>query len=361
MKLFEETLREIYPGDKGAEKKAWDRLNGLTKPIGSLGELEDIAAKFAGITGKVFNEIEKKNIVIMCGDNGVVEEGVSSCPQDLTYIVTNNFTRGITGVNVLAKFYKSDITVVDVGVKKKIDNPKVIDKRVMEGTNNIVKGPAMTREQCIEAIEAGIDMVEKLVKSGYSILGTGEMGIGNTTTSAAIISAITGLSVEKTVGKGSALTAEAFENKKRVIQKALDVNKPNEKDIIDVISKVGGLDIAGLCGAFLGAARYKVPIVIDGIIASAAALCAYKLNENVKDYMFPSHLSAEPGAIYVMEEIGLTPMLNLRMRLGEGSGCPIAFSIIESALYTICNMGTFDDANIVTDYLLDYEGNKVIN
>lgn len=357
MKILNETLNNIQPSYEEWVKKAWERLDSLTKPIGSLGELECIVAKMAGITGKINNTIDKKNVVIMCADNGVVEEGVSSCPQSLTYTVTNNFTRGITGINVLSNFVGSDITVVDVGVIKDINNPKIIGKKVRYGTDNMVKGPAMTREEAIEAIETGIETVDNLVKNGYNLFGTGEMGIGNTTTSAAILSVLTGISVEQCTGKGSALTDEAFENKKRVIEKAIEVNNPNKEDVIDVIAKVGGLDIAGLCGCYLGAAKNRVPILIDGIISSVAALCAYRLNNNVADFTFPSHLSAEPGAQYVMKEMGLSPMLNLRMRLGEGTGCALGFNIIEAALYIINHMGTFGDAGIVTDYLLEMRDN----
>ncbi|MEG2353080.1 MAG: nicotinate-nucleotide--dimethylbenzimidazole phosphoribosyltransferase [Clostridium sp.] len=353
MKLFNETISSIQPayGEKIIE--AWKRLDSLTKPIASLGELECIAAKMAGITGKIINETPNKNIVIMCADNGVVEEGVSSCPQKLTKIVTNNFTRGITAVNALARFSGADISVVDIGIVCDIDNPKIINKKFRYSTDNMVKGPAMSKEDVIKAIEVGIEIVDNLLIDGVNILGTGEMGIGNTTTSAAIISVLSELDVEVVTGKGAALTDEQFYHKKTVINKAIEVNNPNKDDILDVISKVGGLDIAGLCGCFLGAAKNRVPIVIDGIIASAAALCAYRLNPNVRDFMFASHLAVEPGAVYVMKELNLEPVLNLRMRCGEGTGCAVGFQIIDTALYMMRTMGTFEDAGIVTDYLIE--------
>ncbi|KYH35370.1 nicotinate-nucleotide--dimethylbenzimidazole phosphoribosyltransferase [Clostridium tepidiprofundi DSM 19306] len=353
MKLLNETLKSIEPLNENAVKDAWKYLDGLTKPIASLGELENIAAKMAGITGNVHNNINKKTIIIMCADNGVQDEGVSSCPQELTWIVSNNFTRGITGVNVLADFVNSEITVVDIGIKGEINNTKILDRKIANGTNNMLKGPAMTREEAIKAIETGIEIVDNLVQKGYDLFGTGEMGIGNTTTSSAILSVLSGLDVDTATGRGAALTDEQFENKKLVIKKAIELNKPNRNDIIDVISKVGGFDIAGLCGCYLGAAKNRKPIVIDGFIASAAALCAYRLNPLVKNYIFPSHLSAEPGAKYIMNEIGLDPFLNLGMRLGEGTGCALAFNIIEAALHVINNMGTFDQAGIVTDYLIE--------
>ncbi|SHK15508.1 nicotinate-nucleotide-dimethylbenzimidazole phosphoribosyltransferase [Hathewaya proteolytica DSM 3090] len=353
MELLNSTLKQIKPAYEEAVKKAWERLDAFTKPIGSLGELECIAAKMAGITNKITNEFHKKNIIIMCSDNGIVEEGVSSCPKKLTYIVTNNFTRGITGVNTLSRFADNDITVVDVGVDAEIDNPKILNRKVMYGTRNMVKGPAMTKEEVVKAIEVGIQVAEDLVNKGYDLLGTGEMGIGNTTTSAAVISALSGIPVEECAGRGSALTDQGFENKKRILRKVLEVNKPNPEDCLDVMAKVGGLDIAGLCGAFLGAAKNRTPILIDGFIASAAALCAYKLNPLVKDYIFASHLSAEPGAKFVMKEMGLNPMLDLRMRLGEGTGCALGFKIMEASMYVMNYMGTFDDAGIVTDYLIE--------
>ena len=359
MEILKNTLQCIQPLDKEAMKKAWDRLDSLSKPIGSLGEIENIIAKMAGITGSVHNKINKKNIVIMCSDNGVVEEGVSNCPKSVTATVTNNFTKEITGVYVLSKFVGSDITIVDVGVDAEFNNPKIINKKIAYGTMNMAKGPAMTREQTIKAIEVGIGCIDDLVRKGYDLFGTGEMGVGNTSTSAAILSVFSGIDVDISVGKGSGITQEQFINKKRVIKKAIEVNKPDKNDAIDVLSKVGGFDIAGLCGCFLSAAKNRVPIVIDGFIASAAALCAFKLNPIVKGYIFASHLSAEPGAAFIMKEIGLTPMLNLNMRLGEGSGCPLAFNIIEAALFTMNNMGTFEDAALDKKKYIDIRENTI--
>lgn len=351
--ILREALMSIQPANKKAISEAWKRIDNLTKPIGSLGELEEIAAKMAGITGKISNKINKKNIIIMCADNGVWEEGVSACPQEVTLTVTNNFTRGITGVCTLSEYAHSDITIVDIGVKGELHNPRIINKKIAYGTKNIAKEPAMTKDEAIKGIEVGIEIVDKLVREGYDLLGTGEMGICNTTTSAAVLSVLSGLSVDTVVGKGSGLSEEQLLNKKRVVQKAIDLNKPDRNDPIDVIAKVGGFDIAGLCGCFIGAAKNKVPIVIDGLISSAAALCAYKLSKSVRDYIFPSHLSAEPGAGYMMEELKLNPMLNLRMRLGEGSGCPLAFNIIEAALYAMNNMATFEEAAIDNSSYVD--------
>ncbi len=353
MNLYEDAIKSIRGAEKEAVTLAWQRIDNLTKPIGSLGVLEEIAAKMAGITGKQKNNIKKKSIVIMCADNGVYEEGVSCCPQEVTAIVTENFTKGITGVCTLAKHANSDITVVDLGVKKRFSSNKIINKKIAYGTKNILEGAAMTREEALRGIESGIEVVNGLCKEGYDLLGTGEMGIGNTTTSAAVLSVLLDIPPEIIVGKGAGLTEEQYENKKLVVKKAIEINKPDKDDVIDVLAKVGGFDIAGLCGCFLAAASNRIPIVIDGFIASTAALCAYRLNPMVRDFMFPSHISAEPGSIYVVEEIKLTPMLNLKMRLGEGTGCPLAFNIIEAALAAINNMATFEEAKILKDNYVD--------
>lgn len=353
MELFNEAIQNIMPSNKAEVKKAWKVIDNLSKPIGSLGVLEEIAAKMAGIQGSLKNKEYKKNIIIMCGDNGVVTEGISTCPQKITAIVMNNFTKGTTGVCVLAKKENTDLTIVDVGVNADFQNSKIINKKIAYGTKNIAKGPAMTRDETIKAIEIGIETVDRLCNEGYNFFGTGEMGVGNTTTSAAILSVLLGVDVDMAVGKGSGLTEEQLKNKKNVVRQAIAVNLPRKDDVLDVISKIGGFDIAGICGCFLGAAKNGVPIVIDGLISSVAALCAYRLNKNVKDYIFPSHLSAEPGMVFIMKEMGLEPVLNLKMRLGEGSGCPLAFNIIETALYTINNMVCFDEAGLDKDNYVD--------
>ncbi|MCR1935349.1 nicotinate-nucleotide--dimethylbenzimidazole phosphoribosyltransferase [Clostridium tepidum] len=346
MKLLNETVKNIHPLYKQAMKNAWKRMDKLSKPIGSLGQLEEIAVRIAGITGKVKNKVNKKITVIMCSDNGVWEEGVSACPLELTALITNNYTKGFTGIGVLSSFANSEICVVDVGVKTDFNNPKIINKKIAYGTKNMAKEPAMTREETIRAIEVGIEMVDKLVAEGYNLFGTGEAGMCNTSTSAAVISVLLDIDSDLVVGKGSGLTEEQFENKKRVIKNSIKLNNPNKEDAIDVLSKVGGFDIAGLCGCFLGAAKNRVPIVIDGIISYAAALCAYKICGDVKDFMFPSHLPVEPGAEYAVKELELNPNLNLEMRLGEGTGCPLEFLIIEAALNIMRDMYTMEEANI---------------
>ncbi len=353
MNLLKNTIEAIKPVDEEAKKKAAERVDNLAKPIGSLGELEKIIVRMAGITGKLHNKIEKKGLVVMCADNGVMEEKVSACPQHFTKKLTLNMARGFTSVSVLSDLTNTDITIVDVGVKWDLEHSKILNRKVNYGTKNMTKGPSMTCEEAIKAIEVGIEIGDSLYNKGYDILGTGELGIGNTTTSGAVLSAFSGLSPDITCGKGSGLTEEQYQNKIKAVEKALEINKPNGEDPIDVISKVGGFDIAGMCGVFLSAAKNRKPVVIDGFISSAAALTATKFNPLVKDYMFPSHLSEEPGAVYMAKEIGLNPMLHLNMRLGEGSGCPLAFQIIEAALYVMDNMVTFEEANINSDVLVD--------
>ncbi|KNY27975.1 nicotinate-nucleotide--dimethylbenzimidazole phosphoribosyltransferase [Pseudobacteroides cellulosolvens] len=344
--LFDTTINSIKGLDNEAMEKAQERLDNLTKPLGSLGRLEWIIKKLAGITGEVIPSLRKKTVVIMCADNGVVEEGVSSCPKSVTSTVTRNFTRGITGINVFTKHAGADIVVVDVGVDDEINCDGVINRKVKMGTDNMAKGPAMSRKEAIKAMEVGMEIVEELKLKGVNLLGTGEMGIGNTTTSAAVSAVLTGNPVEIMVGKGSGLTNEALLNKISVIKHAIELNKPDPKDPIDVLAKVGGLDIAGLTGCFLGAAANRIPILIDGFISAAAALVAINIKPEAKDYIFPSHGSAEPGSKKIMENIGMEPMLNLEMRLGEGTGAALAFHIFDMAVTAYTKMGTFNDATI---------------
>lgn len=353
MKLLKNTLNAITPSNEKVKKIAREKWDGLVKPIGSLGTLEEVTIKIAGMTGSIKNTIDKRAIVVMSSDNGVVDEGVSAAPQIFTRILTESMARDITGVSILAKHTNTDIKIVDIGLNGELNNPKVINKKIANGTKNFTKEPAMSYEEAIKSLEVGIEIGDKLFGEGYDILGTGELGIGNTTTSAAILSVLTGLDIDVTCGKGAGLTDEQYENKKKVIAKGIEINSPNKEDPIDVIAKVGGFDIGGMCGLFLSAAKNRKPIVVDGFISSAAALCAVKLNPMVADYIIPSHLSDEPGAKYMMDTLKLKPMLNLGMRLGEGSGCPLAFQVIEAGLYTLENMGTFEEAQINSTVLVN--------
>ena len=346
-----QTTYPITPTNQSAIAEATNRLNNLVKPPGSLGELEAIAQKLAGISGQLFYDASKRCVVIMSSDNGVVEEGVAAAPQIVTYTQTINFTRGITGLTALAKQFNADVIIVDVGINADISHPAIVNKKIRKSTNNIANGPAMSYEEATQAVLAGIETAIQAANDGYKIIGAGEMGIGNTTTSAAVLSALTGLSPEQVTGKGAGLKEEAYRHKIATVKKALDVNKPNIADPIDVLAKVGGFDIAAMAGLFIGGAHMGVPVVIDGFISTVAALIATKINPLVKEYMFASHASVEPGYIHASQALGLPPCLYLNMRLGEGSGCPIMFAIIDAACVAMRDMATFEEANIGEEYL----------
>ena len=346
-------LNGITGADRAAVEAAKKRNDGLLKPLGSLGRLETIAVKMAGITGKVINTAEKRCVLVFAADNGVVEEGVAGTPQEMTRNHTKNIAEGVSGVGVLAHYAGADLKVVDIGVKGRVDCPLVIDRHIADGTNNFAKGPAMTREQAIQGILTGIDMVRQCREEGYELLGNGEMGIGNTSSTSACCMALTGLSADEVVGKGGGLSDEGLVHKKAVIQAALALNKPDPSDPIDVIAKVGGFDIAALTGCYIGAAYYRLPMVIDGVISSLAALCAYRLNPACADFMFASHASAEHAYAFNMKELGLEPILDMRMRLGEGTGCPLAFHIVGSACAMMRDMHTFAQEAMDETYRID--------
>lgn len=354
MGLLEETLLKIEPLDTGAMELALKRQDNLAKPLGSLGRLETLSIQLAGIRGVERSRSQKECTVVMCSDNGIFEEGVSSCPQNITIIQSVNFVKGLTGISVLSRHAGSDIRVFDLGINSDFTYPGLInDKKIRKSTWNTSKGPAMTREEAIQAIEIGIQAADDLAKEGYGILGTGEMGIGNTSTSSAVLMSLTACDVSVAVGKGAGMTQEGYLAKKEVIKKVMKINNPDPKDPIDILSKVGGFDIGGMAGVFLGGAKNHIPVVIDGFISAAAALLAYKLNPEVRNYMIPSHISEEPGYKLAMDIMGLEPILNLHMRLGEGTGCPLAFGIIKAADAIINEMATFAEAEIVNDYLID--------
>ena len=353
MSIFELVKMNIKPLNTDTMKLTSARIDKLIKPIGSLGKLEDLAIQIAGISGNVQNKFTKKCVIVMSADNGILEEGVACTPQAVTQWQTINMTKGICGINVLSRHAEMDVKLVDIGINADINNSKILNRKIRKGTSNMAKGPAMSKAEAIDAIEVGIELVHELVESGYQIIGTGEMGIGNTSTSSAILMTFSGLSSELVVGKGAGLTEMDFTNKKNVIEKVLKINNPDKENPLEVLSKVGGFDIAGLVGCYLGAAYYRVPIIIDGFISAAAALVAYKINKLTKDYMIPSHNSAEPGFKWMMKELGLEPILDLNMRLGEGTGCPLVFNIIEAATKIVAEMATFEEAELQDDFLVD--------
>ena len=349
-------LNAIRPLDDSAMAEARQRQAQLAKPPGSLGRLEELSVQLAGITGRVHNKIEKKHLLVFAADNGVVEEGVSSAPQSVTLMQTINLTRHKTGASTLCKHFGCEITVCDVGVNADIKEPAVLNRKIAYGTQNIVKGPAMSREQAEQAILTGIQLAQS---TDADVLGIGEMGIGNTTTSSAVLSVLLDADVDAVTGRGGGITDASFRQKKQVIKDAIAINHPNKNDVIDVLSKVGGFDIAAMCGAFIGAAISHRPVVIDGFISAVAALCACKLCPNVKGYLVPSHASYEIGYKLAMDAMELQPIFLLGMRLGEGSGCPLAFEILDAACAVINDMATFDQAGIDDGYLDEIrEGDK---
>lgn len=341
-------VRAVAPLDRGTMTAAEVYQARLAKPPGSLGRLEEISIQLAGITGRVHNALNKKQLLVFAADNGVVAEGVSSTPQSVTKQQTINLTRGKTGAAVLAKHFGCGLTVCDVGVNADIYESTVLNRKIAYGTQNICTGPAMTREQTLQAILTGAEIARTV---DADVIGVGEMGIGNTTTSSAVLAVLLGADVEAVTGRGGGITEESFRKKKAVIRTVIEVNRPDRDDVVGVLSKVGGFDLAAMCGAFLGAAAARRPAVIDGLISAAAALCAVRLCPNVRGYLVPSHASFEIGYRLAMEAMDLHPLFDLGMRLGEGSGCPLAFQVLDAACAVINDMATFDEAGINDDYL----------
>lgn len=347
-KELDALVRAVAPLDRGAMTAAETYQARLAKPPGSLGRLEEISIQLAGITGHVHNALNKKQLLVFAADNGVVAEGVSSAPQSVTKQQTINLMRGKTGAAVLAKHFGCGLTVCDVGVNADIYESTVLNRKIAYGTQNICTGPAMTREQTLQAILTGAEIARTV---DADVIGVGEMGIGNTTTSSAVLAVLLGADVEAVTGRGGGITEESFRKKKAVIRTAIEVNRPDRDDVVGVLSKVGGFDLAAMCGAFLGAAAARQPAVIDGLISAAAALCAVRLCPNVRGYLVPSHTSFEIGYRLAMEAMDLRPLFDLGMRLGEGSGCPLAFQVLDAACAVINDMATFDEAGINDDYL----------
>ena len=346
MSLLKEATAKIGGLDKDKMEEAQNRLDSLTKPPGSLGQLEDLVLKLAGITGKLYPEVSDRRHILMAGDHGVVAEGVSAFPQEVTVQMVHNFLNGGAAVNVLAKQVGAEVMIVDIGVAEEIEAEELVVRKVKAGTDNLAKGPAMTRKEAKESVEVGIELAEDLINQGADILSTGEMGIGNTTPSSAILAAVTGLDVEEVVGYGTGVDEEGLKKKQEVVEKSLELNNPDSKDGLDVLAKVGGLEIGGMAGVMLGAAANGKPVVVDGLISGAAALIAKLLAPEAAYYMLPSHQSKEPGHIKIYQELGLKPMLDLEMRLGEGTGALLGMELVEAAVNIIEGMATFEEAGI---------------
>ncbi len=341
-----ETLKGIGRLDTGVMEQTRRRLDNLTKPRGSLGVLEDLAAQLAGITGELFPTIRDKAVIVMAGDHGVVDEGVSAYPREVTPQMVYNFIAGGAGINVLARHAGARVTVVDVGVAAELEHPSLVSRKVRPGTANMALGPAMSRDEAVQAIEVGIEMAHREVDQGANLLATGDMGIGNTTPSSAILTAFTGLPLDMVVGRGTGIDDRTLAAKREAIRRALEVNQPDPDDPLDVLAKVGGLEVAGLAGVILGAAARRVPVVIDGFISGAAAMVAARLSPDSTAFMIASHVSEEPGHRYIPDLLGLSPMLHMRMRLGEGTGAALALHMVEAATKILREMATFEDAGV---------------
>ena len=334
---------KISPPDYIAMKRCRRKWNQAAKPLGGLGRFEDAVCRIGGILGTADVVLDKKLLIVMCADNGVVEEGVSQSGCDVTKTVADNFYSGKTSACLMAAYAGADVWPVDIGVSK---DTLIENRKIARGTRNMTKGPAMSRGEALKAIDTGIDLVREAKEEGYKIIATGEMGIGNTTTSAAIAAFMLNLPLQEAAGRGAGGSLEQVINKQRAIKKAVETNRPDKNDPVDIVSKLGGFDIAGLFGVFLGGAIYKVPVVIDGFISSAAALLAAAENPVVKEYMLVSHLSKEPAAGAVMDALGLKPYIDADMHLGEGTGALMLFPLLDMALEIYHKMPSFDDTGI---------------
>jgi nicotinate-nucleotide--dimethylbenzimidazole phosphoribosyltransferase len=347
MSLLLETLAAIQPVDETFLAAAQKRLDSGAKPQGSLGRLEEFARRMAAITGTLEPDTARKVIFTFAGDHGIVEEGVSAFPREVTPQMVLNFLAGGAGVNVLARHVGAEVLVVDVGVDHDFDAlPGLIHRKVMRGTRNFARGPAMTGEEAVAALEVGIALAREAKQEGVALLGTGEMGIGNTTPSSAIIAILSGRSVREVTSRGTGIGDSALEHKIRVIEQGLQLNHPDVTNPLDVLAKVGGAEIAGIAGLVLGGAACRLPVVVDGFISTAGALIAAELCPAVKGYLFAAHQSVETGHRFMLERLGLEPILDLRLRLGEGTGAALAMSLIEAGVKIMKEMATFDEAGV---------------
>lgn len=340
---LEQVIRQIRPLDEHAMEQAKKQWNSIAKPLHSLGKLEEHIIRIAGITGNPDVKIEEKALIVMCADNGVVEEGVTQTGQEVTAIVAENFLSGETSAAIMCKKAGARILPIDIGMAGKT---KVPDHKVACGTRNFAKEPAMTRDQALQSILTGVRIVEEQKKAGVELLATGEMGIGNTTTSSAVLAALLQIDPEKVTGRGAGLTSAGLSRKVQVIRQALALHKPDANDPVDVLAKVGGFDIGGLAGVCLGAAKMRLPVLIDGFISGTAALLACRLCPEAKEYMIASHKSKEPGMQILLEALGLSASLDCDMCLGEGTGAVAFFPVLDMAAAVYRQMSTFADIQV---------------
>lgn len=342
-----ELVPQIEPLDQRAMGLAQQRLDRLTKPAGSLGRLEDVVKHLAGITGSALPAIRQPVILTLAADHGVVAEGVSAYPSTVTAQMVLNFLRGGAAVNVLARQAGARVVVVDMGVAVELPpHPALVARKFARGTKNFLREPAMTREEASAAIRVGLELAEREVSAGADLLGTGDMGIGNTTASSAITAAMTGAAVHLVTGRGTGIDDATLKEKISVIERALQLHRPDAGDPLDVLAKVGGLEIAGLVGVILGGARARKPVVIDGFIAGAAALIAVGLAPGARDYLIASHRSQEFGHRVALQHLRLEPLVDLQLRLGEGTGVALAIPLLRAACHMLSEMATFDEAGV---------------
>ena len=339
-------LAEITPPDSEAETAARRHWDSLAKPLGSLGLLEDAVVRIAALTGKVQVSLGKRTLVVFCADNGVVAQGVTQTDSSVTAAVACSLARGSSTVCPMARVARCEVRPVDVGMLDFPGYAGVLDRRIQNGTGDISMGPAMSREACIRAVLAGAELAREQKQAGADILAGGEMGIGNTTTSSAVVSVLLGVEPERVTGRGAGLSTDGLARKVEAIRRAIAVNAPDPQDPIDVLAKVGGLDLAAMCGFYLGCARYRVPVVLDGLISTVAALCAVRLCPNAKGALLSSHVSAEPAGHMVLEALGLEPLITAQMRLGEGSGAVAALPLLDLALAVYGAGQTFGELGI---------------
>ena len=340
-------IKSVPHFDTEAARAASERQSRLTKPPGSLGRLEEASVQLAGILGSPRPMISGKAVVVAAGDHGVAAEGVSAYPQEVTAQMVLNFLRGGAAINVLARHAGADVVVVDMGVATPLPPHELLRVvHIADGTGNIARGPAMTGEQACEALVGGGEVALELAHSGHNLLAFGDMGIANTTPSAAIIAAVSGRPAEEVVGRGTGVEGEAYDNKVRVVRQALEINAPDPSDALDVLTQVGGFEIAGLAGAMLAAATCRCALVLDGVISTAAALIAAGLEPRVRDFMLASHRSVEPGHRVALDLLGLEPLFDFNLRLGEGTGAVLAFPVIEAAARILNEMASFEEAGV---------------
>ncbi|MDD5439773.1 MAG: nicotinate-nucleotide--dimethylbenzimidazole phosphoribosyltransferase [Candidatus Omnitrophica bacterium] len=345
--IREKIAQQIIGIDQALMQKAGARLDSLTKPKGSLGRLEELAKQVVGITGRETPSLKHKVIFTLAGDHGVTDEGISAYPQEVTPQMVYNFLNGGAGINVLARHAGCRVVVADVGIARDLDpHPGLVIKKINYGTKNIAKGPAMAPEEAEAVIRAGIEIFEEEYRKGIDIIGTGDMGIGNTTASSAITACFTGKAVETVTGRGTGIDDRLFSRKIDVIKQALRINKPDPADPLSVLAKVGGFEIGGLSGIILAAGARKVPVVIDGFISGAAALVAFHIQPLIRDYLIASHRSVEQGHRIILEHIGLKPVLELDLRLGEGTGAALGINVVDAAVKIMNEMATFSQAHV---------------